>query len=204
MDVHAFRHALASYIGRTLTPALCAEIETCVRMAQAHPIPLDQFKPCFFGEFVISVERFADVLDELKPIHARHWEETERHRHGLALDPAYDWMLAKDRAGEMLQFTVRRAGTLVGQLRMFVERAAHSDNKIATEDTLFIVPECRGGTLALRLLRYAEDSLVAIGVREILASSKALNRADVLMRRRGFTLIGYDFHKMVGEATHGS
>ena len=40
---------------------------------------------------------------------------------------------------------------------------------------------------------------VQIGVREIEANSKLINGADVLMRRRKFTPVAIQFHKIVKE-----
>jgi hypothetical protein len=50
--------------------------------------------------------------------------------------------------------------------------------------------------LGLRLMRYAEKCLRVIGVREISANSKLVNKADVLMRRMGYTAVATEFTKV--------
>lgn len=199
MDRLTFRHAIGARIGQVLTPELCAAIEMDASVLPDESIPLAQFEAEAVGDYVLHVERFAAVLPELKPLHESHWLETEKHRQGLELDPNYDAMAADDLAGRLLQFTVRHAGALVGNLRLYVFRSRHTRNLAATEDTLFIAPAHRKGMLGLQLLRYAERCLAQIGVREIEANSKLVNGADVLLRRMKYMPVAIQFHKIIKE-----
>jgi GNAT superfamily N-acetyltransferase len=193
------RRALADNLGKTITPELCVLLEAAAGRIAPDPTPIDlaQFEPYAHGDYVISVERFDSVLPELLPLHDLHWYETELHRHGLALKPNYQAMSAHDGAGNLLQFTVRHLGALVGNLRMFVLPSMHTDGRIAEEDTLFVHPDHRDGMLGLKLLRYAESCLRKIGVESIEANSKTLNNADVLLRRMGYTPVAIMFHKIL-------
>lgn len=197
MDRLTFRHAIASRIGQVLTPALCAAIEVEASQPVDRSIPLDQFESLLVGDYFIQAERFSDVLPELIPLHADHWKETEAHRHGLALAPNYPAMAADELSGNLLQFTVRHCGALVGGLRLYVHSSRHSNNLVATEDTLYIAPAHRKAMLGLRLLRYAENCLRQVGVREISANSKTLNNADVLLRRMKYKPTALQFHKIL-------
>jgi GNAT superfamily N-acetyltransferase len=199
MDRLTFRHAIASRIGQTLTPALCAAIEVEASQMPDRSIALDQFESLRVGDYIIHAERFADVLPELIPLHAEHWKETEAHRHGLELAPNYDAMATDDRAGRLIQFTVRHCGALIGGLRMYVYESRHTNTLTASEDALYVSPTHRNGVLGLRLLRYAENCLAQIGVRSIEANSKLVNHADVLMRRMKYTPIATQFHKIIGK-----
>lgn len=193
------RRALADNLGKTLTPELCVLLEAIAGRIAPDPTPIDlgQFEPRDCGNgYVIAPERFDNVLQELKPLHEMHWLETEKHRHGLVLKPAYEAMSADDRYGNLLQFTVRRAGDLVGNLRMYVHESRHTDNRIASEDTLHVHPEHRDGMLGLKLVRYAESCMSKLPrVAEIECNSKTLNKADVLMRRLAYSPVGIMFHK---------
>jgi len=186
-------------MGQVLTPEICAAIEVEASVAPDLSIPLEQFEVVRVGEYLIQAERFRDVLPELQPLHEAHWLETEKHRQGLRLEPDYDAMAADERAGRLLQFTVRHTGALVGNLRLYVVQSRHTRNLLAVEDTLYISPAHRGGLLGLKLVRYAESCLVSIGVREIEADSKLINNADVLMRRRKFDAVAIKFHKIIKE-----
>lgn len=199
LDVDAIeriRAVLARHVGQALTPALCHEIDQAARAQPDHSVDLAQFRPVVSGDATLQVERFEDLLQELEPLHQAHWLETEKHRHGLALNPNYPLLVSRERSGGLLQFTVRRQGVLVGHVRMYLGRSTHTSTLFAEEDTLFILPEHRGGLLVIALMRYAERCLRAIGVREIRADSKLLNKADVLMRRLGYTPVALKFHKI--------
>lgn len=197
---HPLREALAHFLGQQLTPEVAAAIESIV-LGDSRPIDVGQMPPLQCGEYTISATRLRPVLAELHELHQQHWLETEKHRLGLPLKPNYGYMLARDQTGSMVQFIIRHGGKIVGNLRMYVGTSLHSGTKFAEEDTLFILPEHRTGMLGLKLLRYAESCLLSIGVCEIRADSKLVNKADVLMRRMGYKPVATKFIKVfAGEA----
>lgn len=189
------RCILAENVGKPLTRELCHLIDQTARFDPDRSIDLGQFQPEAYQAFTFSAERFATMVDELEPLHQAHWLETEKHRHGLALRPDYQGAIARERAGGLLQFTARIGGHLAGHVRMYVGTSMHSQTLFGEEDTLYICPEHRGSFMVMGLMRYAERCLRRIGVREIRADSKLLNRADVLMRRLGYTPVALKFHK---------
>lgn len=190
--MNPLRRALADNLGKTLTPELCVLIERGAHVTPDHSIDLTLFHPRVLADgYVIAVEKFADCLPELRPLHEVHWLETENYRHGLALKPNYEGMKAFELAGNLLQITVRYEGKLVGGVRMYVTRSWHTDTLLASEDTLFLLPAHRNQAswLAMKMLRYTLSCLEVLRdargeeVIEIDANSKLVNRADVLMRR---------------------
>ena len=193
--LQTFRECLAAHAGQVLTTELCHILDGIVRFGPERGIDLAQFEPLGHGGYVIAAESFREILPELRELHRIHWLETEKHRHGLPLDPDYGAMAARERAGQLLQFTVRAAGELVGHVRMYLGVSLHTQTLFAEEDTLFVAPGHRGGLLVVALMRYAERALRAVGAREIRADSKLLNKADVLMRRLGYTPVALKFHK---------
>lgn len=181
-----------------LSPELAARIETAV-FGGANPSTRLPPGPEPYKDYTIAVERMADILDELHPLHVSHWQETEKYRHGLKLDPDYDHMLHSEKVGGLVQFTVRYGGELVGNLRMYLSRSLHTKTLVAQEDTLYLIPDHRGSFLAMRLIQYAERALRDMGVREIRCNSKTANRADVLMRRMGYDEVAIQFSKIFEE-----
>lgn len=201
-QVQQLEYALDQFAGRTLTPELTEAIVRAATFQADHSIDPARFAPLTVGDYTMRAERFTDILDELHPMHVRHWQETEKHRHGIALAPDYARVQKAERSGAMVQFTLRKAGELVGQLRMYLGMSIHSSTLFAEEDTLFIEQEHRGvGFLPLHLMRYGERCLLDVGVREIRATSKLLNHADVLMRRLGYKAVALEFVKMFEAAT---
>lgn len=198
--LHEVRRCLADHVGKTLTPEACHLIDQVLRFGPDRSVDPGRFESLEYKDYTIRVERFAKAVIDLHPLHVEHWQETEKHRHGLALNPDYDHMLARERAGRLVQFVARAAdGVIAGHVRMYLGTSTHSGTLFAEEDTLFIRPQYRGTFLVMALMRYAERVLRALGAREIRADSKLLNRADVLMRRLGYTPVALKFHKFFEE-----
>lgn len=201
-NITHLRNTIGSYLGQVLTPEISAAIELSAHAVADASYDPAQFVPMVKGEFTFQAERLREILAELHPLHAAHWLETEKHRHGLPLNPDYAAMLADEHAGQLIQFTVRKGAELVGNLRMYVGTSRHSGTKFASEDTLYLCPHVRGGSTALTLMRYVETVLRAIGVREIRCDSKLVNNADVLMRRMGYEAVAIKFVKIFKEENH--
>ena len=192
------RLALGAHLGQVLTPEVAAAIE----LSAAKPVDRSpsMFGSVQCGDYFIQVERFSDIVDELHQLHELHWQETEKHRYGLSMRPDYLAFIARERAGNLLQFTVRTyAGELVGNLRMFLAVSLHTQTRYASEDTVFIKPEHRGGYTVMALLRFAEDCLRGLGITEIRFTTKHVNRVDVLMRRAGYQPVATEFVKFLKE-----
>lgn len=202
-NITLLRKTIGDYLGQVLTPDMAAAIELA-----AHELPDHSHDPAKFGKVVtglltIQAERFADIVQEAHLLHQAHWQETEGHRHGLALSPDYDALLSDEKAGRLLQFTVRgQWNELVGQCRMYVGLSRHTKTLYAHEDTLYLLPKARGGMTAVKLMRFAEQALLSIGVREIEADSKVMNNAEVLMQRLKYTHTANRYTKIFKEQDH--
>jgi GNAT superfamily N-acetyltransferase len=194
-NITPLRKTIASYLGQVLTPEMAAEIELSVSQVTENPIDLAQFGEQQHGKYTIKAERFEGIQDELHVLHKLHWLETEKHRHGLEMNPDYAEFCRRERMGGLIQFTLRDGDELIGNLRMFLSKSIHTQTRYASEDTLFIRPEHRGSFAAMALMRFAERSLLLLGIREIRANSKLVNHADVLMRRLGYTPVATEFVK---------
>lgn len=179
---------LRANIGQPMTPDLAADI-----MVAADQIPtlipfnvFEKIKPESHGDLTFSYERLEDIIDEMKPLHQAHWAETEKHRHGIAFNPDYETFFRYERAGRCVIFTLREDSRLLGNFSLYLDKSMHTKTLLATEDTLFLLPEARKGRVAMRFIAYAENALKVIGVREINVSVKTINRAG-----RFFRMIGY-------------
>lgn len=204
-NITNLRKTIGGYLGQALTPEMAAEIEVSALDYQPAPdcsYAPEQFGVQTHGDFVIRVERMSDILAELHLLHLEHWQETEGYRHGLAMNPDYEAMMADERAGRMVQFTVRQNGLLVGNLRMYVHVSRHTKTLMAQEDTLFISKHSRGTFLAIALLKFMEKALSSVGVREFEGDSKLINNADVLLRRMKYEPVAIKFAKVLKERIH--
>lgn len=199
-NIPHLRKTIGLYVGQVLTPEAAVAIESSAHHIDDTSIDPARFHPLEHQGYTFQVERFRDIMGELHLMHIEHWKETEGYRHGLQLQPDYLAMLDDERAGKLLQFTVRDGGeVLVGNLRMYIGQSRHTKTLTAREDTLFVVPSARTGLVGLTLMRYAERCLLKLGVRHIEADSKLVNKADVLMRRMGYEAVATKFAKTFGE-----
>lgn len=200
MTISPLRQALSDHLGQVLTPEVACAIEVA-----ASQVNDESHSPAKFGQqayhgYVFAVERLRDIVDEIHPLHEAHFLETERHRMGFGLSVNYPYYLASEKAGAMVQFTLRKDGELVGNIRMFIGTSLHTGTQYATEDTFFVLPEHRKGFLAIRFWQFMEASMRAIGVMEIRTDSKLLNHVDRLNAYCGYTAVATKFVKILGEA----
>lgn len=199
MDPLKLRTALAAHFDRAITPEVAAAIFTAACETENLEHDPGKFGEVMSGDYAIRAELLRHCLDELHPLHVAHWFETERARFGLSMDPDYEAMLADERAGRLLQFTARKDGRIAAHLRLYVCRSRHTQTLFSEEDALYVHPAHRGGFLVMHLLRFAERALLSIGVKEIRANSKLVNRADVLMKRMKYTPVALQFVKFIGD-----
>lgn len=196
--------ALARQIGQKLTVEVAREIARdvtqMIRRQENRPIDLRQFDPRQCGSMTMAVEYFEDILDELDVLHRLHFAETEKHRLQLPFDPDIEAAISDERRGAMLQFTARCNGELAGQVRMYLRVSRHTGTKFASEDTLYLRPEYRKGRNAIRLLEYVEDCLRQIGVYELRASTKMVNRTDKLLEFMGWKPVAMELVKFLEPA----
>lgn len=200
MSLATFREALGSKLGQVITPELAAWLE-----ANAFEHFDLSHEPAKFGKvdycgLTFQVERFRDIEAEIEPLHAAHWLETEKHRHGIAMKPDVEAFKADERAGRLIQFTARDgAGQLVGNIRMYLYTSRHTQESESKEDTFFLLPAYRIGFAAIRFWQFMESSVLAIGVRDVYTDSKLINQVGRLNEYLGYTHVANVFHKRLGE-----
>lgn len=200
MQQDALRAALVARFDQTITPDVAAAIERDAMALPDESHDPAKFGKQAFGDYTIQAERLRDVIDELSPLHEAHWSETERARIGLTMNPDYEAMLRDEKAGRLLQFTARKDGLIAAHLRLYLCRSRHTQTLFSEEDALYVKPEHRGGFLVMRLLHFAERALLSLGISEIRANSKLVNRADVLMKRMKYTPVALQFVKFISES----
>jgi hypothetical protein len=196
MDALQLRDALAARFDQVITPAVAAEIMRAAIASPDRSYDVAKFGSQDYRGVTFQAERLADVLDELKPLHQAHFEETETHHHHLGLVPNYTDMLARERDGRLIQFTARKGRELVGHIRMNVLDSLHTPSLFATEEVLYLRPEARNGFTAVRFIQFVERALESIGVAEIRTDSKG--GSTRLMTYLGYRPISTKFYKSLG------
>jgi hypothetical protein len=200
-NLQQFRTAMVKYLGWEMTPEVAAAIER-----EAFAVPDNSHDPAKFGMkeykgLVFQVERIRDIVDEIHPLHEAHFAETEKHLLGFELKPNYEYFIASEMQGSLIQFTCRdiESGKLVGNIRMYVNTSLHTGTLVASEDTYYVSPEYRKGFAALRFWQFMESCLQSIGVREIYTDSKLVNKVNKLNEYCGYKHIANTYIKVFEE-----
>jgi GNAT superfamily N-acetyltransferase len=179
---------LKANMGLQLTWDLAADIYVAAGRIETlvNSSDIEQVKPLLYEDMVFARERMEDIASEMKLLHQAHWNETEAHRHGLALNPDYEIFMRYERAGRYVLFTLRNDGRLQGNCALYLDKSTHTQTLIATEDTLYLLPEARKRRAARQFIKYCENALKSLGVKEINVSVKTVNKAG-----RFFRMLGY-------------
>lgn len=193
---------LRDNLGKPLTPELAQDV-FLLCLPQPSPLDLSAFEPETFDGVTFRAERMAAVLDEMRGLHAAHWQETEMYRHHQALDFDYDEVCAAEALGRYLLIAVRdESGRLVGNCGCRIYRSTHTKRLVGSEDTFYLLPEVRRGRRAVRLFKYAERCLRHLNVGEVRVSVKLDNDVSRLWERIGYKRVAVELARVFQEAPH--
>ncbi len=149
------------------------------------------------GAMRAAPEALTAAFPAWRALHARQYAEMNTAGSLAPLDVNYEAYRQLDAAG-VLSFVALRTGDgeLVGYALHFVQPSLHFRSTLAAvQDGLYVVPEHRGGTAALKLLRAARRDLEARGVRRWLVSEVAGHPLGRLFAAFGFAPIE-TYHEM--------
>lgn len=155
--------------------------------------------PIIEGNVAIGLEKFSDMLEDIRPLHDAHFNETETQYLDDEFNPNYQSYMEMEQDGRFVCFTVRLGWKMVAYLQYYVFRDLHSQCVLqAREDALYVHPLMRGKKIAPRLLAYAEDALKTLGCRYVGMTSKApVGAPDIgpFLERRGYRPIAMYYAK---------
>lgn len=134
-----------------------------------------------------SVERFADVYEELKPRLGQHYAEISMHpEHGFELNPQERIYRQREADGELLMMIGRIRGEIVAYLVAFVAPGLHyKDCLTATGDIFYVAPEYRESGLAKQMFDAVKAELQRRHVNLWFAGEKLKFPCEPLFRAVG-------------------
>ena len=148
-----------------------------------------------------QVERFADVLPEVKPLLPRHWEELALDKDAVPLDPNWQRYAELDAVGAISLVTARENGRLVGYCYMILSPGLHYRTCYeARMDIFWLDPSVRGQAMpGVRLFKAVEKELRRRGVQRVYMGSKLHKDVGRLFERLGYRPIETWYSKMLTE-----
>jgi GNAT superfamily N-acetyltransferase len=146
-------------------------------------------------------ELLCEVVQEVQPLLELHYQELTLNKDLVKLDPRWQDYRLLEQLGRFVIFTARDDGNLVGYSAYFLNKHLHySGLTVAQNDVLFVHPDSRRGTTALRFLTYAEEQLKALGADKLVYHIKFSLDWRPILHRRGYA----DEEVMVGKLLKGA
>jgi GNAT superfamily N-acetyltransferase len=149
-------------------------------------------------KFTFRVERWQDVVDEMRPLWPLHWAEVAVNQDVIKPD-CDEERYAKLQDLDMLHvITVRANGRLVGYAIWFLTHHFHYKSVLhALADMYFVLPEFRVAGVGARLFVESEQTLKARGVIRAHTSCKVEHDHQPLLEALGWTFTDKTFGKLL-------
>ncbi len=153
----------------------------------------------------IAAEPFSRWHVEAAPLFRAHWEEVGTWKEAIALDVDAEKILTLEKAGMWHAWTVRdtlaeipglKQGTLIGYCCVLIAPHVHYRmHAFAYVDVIYLVPERRRGTSALRLIQAMEAGLPRAS--KIIFHVKVDHDFGALLLRRGYVCTEKNYEKLL-------
>ncbi len=139
-------------------------------------------------QVVYALEDFASVINDIRPLLEKHWDEVALNKENIKLDPDYEKYKLIEKSGKLRIFTARINSKLVGYIVLFVGPHIHYKTKIwALSDIFWISPEIRGISIGSGLFKMVMRSLKKEGVHVLRITSKTAHpKAAIILEQNGF------------------
>jgi GNAT superfamily N-acetyltransferase len=147
-----------------------------------------------------AVERWTDILEEIRPFAPLHWAELAVTQDDVPLDFDWDRFAAMDAAGTLHTVTVRLDGHLVGyHISLIGGHLHYKSTKHAMVDLYYLLPEHRRTKMGVGLFQFAERALRQVGVVKIITGTKVHLPNDALFERLGYQCTDRTYAKILKE-----
>lgn len=142
------------------------------------------------SEYTFAIVNGHEWHDRLEPLYKQHYAEMQARlkSDGVPLGPynpnLRDYHAAMD-SGLMATFIVTFGETVVGYSNIWITPDMHSQELIASEDTIYMLPEHRNGT-GKKLAKFILAELGSRGVKRVNISPVTDLRVGKIWQRMGF------------------
>jgi len=145
--------------------------------------------------YTFSIENGAENYLEIEPIYRQHYAEMQERLAGEGIpigpyDPRLDRYFESWNSGYLLNYIARCDGEAVGYSNIYLTHDMHCNEFIATEDTIYFLPEHRNGT-GRKLSKFILADLKSRGVMRLHLSSVTDLRVARLWERMGCKFTAY-------------
>lgn len=142
-------------------------------------------------------EHLTDILEEIKPLLVKHWEELANYKDIRPLDVDYDKYITLNKMGAVRFFTVRHESKLVGYASFYISNNLHYKTwKHAAVDVYYLDPEYRLTGLGLKMFEEIEAWLKSMDVRSMVVMDKINHSHEKFFVKMGYMPIEQNYEKV--------
>jgi GNAT superfamily N-acetyltransferase len=133
-------------------------------------------------------ESFNGFMEEAWDMLVAHWKEVGVFKKKMEFFPDADMYENLERLGMLKLYTARHDGVLIGYNAFVVQRHPHYITTLAAmNDILYVKPDYRKGSIAIKLMSFSEKALKQEGVKLVMMRSKRLHDFSTILKRKGYT-----------------
>ena len=141
----------------------------------------------------IRVEKYADVIDAIKPLLELHYQEIASFKEDVPLDPDFEKYRQMEELGRLLIIAARAEGALVGYSIFFLIPHMHYKSTLcAMNDIVFLRHDLRHGGAGIRLFKESERIVREHGAKFLSWHIKPINDFSRVLER-----LGYAHHEII-------
>lgn len=145
-----------------------------------------------------QVERWNSVVCEMAPFAPLHWEEIALDHNAVPLDMNWNKYREMDKSGMLHLVTARDDGKIIGYHVSMIGGHLHYKSTLhASVDLYFVKQEYRKGRIGIKLFKFTEESLKAIGVQKIVTGTKVHKDNSRLFEYLGYHNTEIIFTKLI-------
>jgi len=149
---------------------------------------------------IYAKEFFVQVIDEIKPLLEKHWEEIALNKEKVPLDPDYDRYLFLEKSGILDIYTARENGKLMGYCITFTMPHIHYMSTVmASVDILYVDPSRRGKMAGVLLMKFVEEKMKEKGVQVFTHHVKVEHDYSSILKRLGYVEVERIYNKYLGD-----
>ena len=135
-----------------------------------------------------AVERYKDVIEEIKPLLILHWQELAAFP-DIPLDPNYNFYEVANNRDLIRIYTARDDGKLVGYAIYIISLSNphYMSMKTANSDIVFVHPDYRNGGVGYGLYEFIESQLPGF----VISTNDKISHPELgrLMKARGYEAV---------------
>lgn len=143
-------------------------------------------------------EQYENILEEIKPLHVKQWNELANHKDTRPLNPNYDLYISMNRESTFRTLTVRDEGILIGYASFFISFNPHyMDWKYAVCDVYYIEPIYRSNGIGAKMVEEVEIWLKNLGINSITIQDKVNHSHESFFVKLGYKPVEQLYEKVI-------